>query len=105
MALKDNEDLHKSVCVFTLVVYSSYFIVIQLWISTRNVKKYFSLNNMVDLIPNGLILYNALTRWTYDEDTKEFWLINAFGGLLLWIKFLMMLRVFEYTGHLIHMLL
>ena len=103
-----NYKIANRVCYWTLLVLSGYFILIELVQSSRDFKSYLSLQNLSDLAPNILIILACIKIMTAPGESGEeypFWVLQAFGGLLLWIKFLLFLRVFEYTGHLIHMIL
>ena len=94
-------------CIFSLVILSCYFVLIELIQSTRDLKNYFTLGNMFDLAPNVFVLYNCYKMYyafERKEEDQDFWLLQAFGGIFLSLKFLTFLRVFEYTGHLIYML-
>jgi len=105
--LDDDYILANSICVWSLIAISIWFILTELIQGSKDMKKYiFSTSNTLDLLPNVLVLWNTIGSWMsngQNAEYPEFWRIQAFAGIFLSLKFLFFLRIFEYTGHLIYM--
>ena len=120
----ENPDYYNrlSVSRWLLVGMSAYFIILELIQASRNWRNYFSCwSNLFDMAPNFMILINTylVTKlpeidgkvMNEDEELVDFypykqtfWKIQAFSGLLLWLKFILFLRVFDTTSFLINMI-
>ena len=91
-----------SACEVVLNFISFYFLILEIpQMIHKHLRYFLSLEKLIIFISPVFILYNTINQ---DLDQPSFWTIQSWSALMLFLRLVLYLRVFQRFGWLIHLI-